>query len=383
MTAGKIPSTQPYFSSRQRRLILRSTLDILRTGRLILGPYTEKLERGFGGYIGSPYAVAVSSCTAAMEIVLRWIGVAGREVIVPTNTFVASVNAVIFAGGRPVLADIDADSLCLSLRDTERKISRETKAVILVHIAGIVHPRVESFRDLCRRRKIFLIEDVAHATGASIGAKSAKKAGGFGDAGCFSFYPTKVMTTGAGGMITTRHRDLAEFAVSLRHHGAGRRGGLTDVQRLGNDWLMDEFRAGVGLAQLADIESMIAARRRLAKSYSQAIRGMAAVKAMEPPKHIRHVYYKYPVVTPDPQIRRRLVDTLKSHYGIDTGSIYLPPVHRQPYHARALGLRPENFPEAEDILPRILCLPVYPQMTQKDQKRVLGALREVLSRLRR
>jgi dTDP-4-amino-4,6-dideoxygalactose transaminase len=369
-----IPSNRPFFSLKQIRWIQRALFRILSSGRLILGPYTAELERAFAAYVGTPHAVALSSCTAALEIALRFFGVKDREVIVPTNTFVASANAVRFAGGTPVLADIDPECLGLDLEDLERKLNHRTRAVIVVHIAGLVHPRLEEIRSLCRQQNVVLIEDVAHAAGATY---RGRMGGTFGEAGCFSFYPTKVITTGTGGMLVTPQEDLADFARCLRHHGAGKQG-LTQITHLGNDWLLDEVRAAIGLAQLREIERIIARRRAVAAQYHGALRGHPRAQPLPDPPKTRHVYYKYAVKLGRPEERGRLVDLLKSRHGIETGSIYYPPVHLQPLYAKEPGRRKMSFPKADEVLPRLICLPVHARMALADVQRVLAAFQEAL-----
>ncbi|HEV8439389.1 MAG TPA: DegT/DnrJ/EryC1/StrS family aminotransferase [Methylomirabilota bacterium] len=368
-----VASTRPYFSPAQERFVQRGVRDVLRSGRLILGPYTRQFEEGMRKYVDTSFAIAVGSCTAALEIVLRFLGVQDREVIVPTNTFVASANAVLFAGGHPVLADIDPGSLCLDLPDLERKISPRTRAVMVVHVAGLLHPQIEEIVRICARHRLALIEDVAHAAGATF---KGRKAGSFGDAGCFSFYPTKVMTTGTGGLITTRHPDLAVYAQRVRHHGAGS-GGLTDIQELGNDWLISEISAVIGLAQLSEIEAMIARRRGVAARYAGAVAGSDWLEALPQYADCRHVFYKYPVLLESAGLRKTVADRLKADYRIETGSVYDPPIHRQPYHARRMGLKAEEFPLAESVLGRILCLPIAVGMTDAAIDHVLSSLRTV------
>jgi len=362
----KIPSTKPYFE--RKKEIFRAFNQIMKSGRLILGPYTREFEEKFAKYTGVKYAIAVSSCTAALEISLRYFNVIGREVIVPTNTFVASANAVLFAGGKPVLTDIDAKSLCMDVEDLKSKINRKTKGVIVVHLAGLVHPKIGQIRKICRENNLFLIEDVAHACGGSFGKK---KAGSFGDSGCFSFYPTKITTTGTGGMITTNNQKLYKFAQSLRHHGVGE--GLTDIRRLGNDWLMDEFRAVLGIYQLLSIEQAITKRRKIAQSYDRALKNVLGIKLFSCSPGIRHVYYKYPIQLGSIDIRNALKERLKEKYAIQTGSIYYPPVHLHPYAAQ-YGLDKGNFRIAEAVLQQILCLPVFPDMKKRDVDFVLKCL---------
>ncbi|MCB0302053.1 MAG: aminotransferase class I/II-fold pyridoxal phosphate-dependent enzyme, partial [Calditrichaeota bacterium] len=194
---NRISANKPYFPEPIRRIIADEIAEILAGGRLTQGPWVSRFEQAFAEYTGAKFAIATNSGTSALEILLRFFDVRDCEVIVPTNTFLASGNAVIFAGGKPVLADISADTLCLDPEDLKRKISPKTKGVILVHIAGLITPQVSEIRDLCRTRGLFLLEDAAHAPGAAIDQKFA---GNLADGAAFSFYPTKPMTTGEGGM---------------------------------------------------------------------------------------------------------------------------------------------------------------------------------------
>lgn len=370
-----IHSTKPYFSQKQINFINRSTTGILKSGRLILGPYTELFERRFANYIGTKYAVATNSCTSALEIVLRFCDIKDREVIVPTNTFVASANAVIFANGFPVLADIDKESLCLDVDSLVKKINNKTRAVIVVHIGGLPHPRIDEIKKICIKRKLFLIEDVAHAVGASIGYK---RAGNLGDAACFSFYPTKIITTGVGGMITTNNKKLTDYAKILRHHGAFK--GLEDIQELGNDWIMDEIRAAVGISQLSEIEKIVNKRIKIANRYEKQIKILRVHTLQEFP-NIRHVYYKYPILLESKKTRDKLKKILKIKYGIETGSIYYPPVHQTPLYKKMLTYKKNDFSVANDVLPRVLCLPIFVQMTNKEIDYVINCLKKTIKRL--
>jgi len=373
----EIPSTRPFFSEEDIKAILDEIRSILRSGQLILGPYTQKLEQSFREYCGARHAVAVSSCTAALEIALRYFNVRGKEVIVPTNTFIASSNAVIYSGGIPVLADIKSDTLCLNPTDFLKRITPETKGVIVVHIAGLLCPEIKEIRDICRERHLFLLEDVAHAHGASI---NGQKAGSIGDAGCFSFYPTKVMTTCTGGMLITDDDGLAEYAISLRHHGVGRYLGvgrdLNDIVNLGNDWLMNEIGALLGIYQLRALEDNIKRRNEIARSYADALMIIEGIEPFKVPPHIRHSYYKYPVLLSPTIDKRELIEKMKSECGISLGSVYDPPCHLQPVYQRLLGFRSGMFPIAEATLTRVVCLPMFQQMTNQEVDYVLQSLKK-------
>ncbi len=369
----EIPSTKPFFNEEDIEKISEDIRLILRSGRLILGPYTQKLEEDFREYCGVKHAVAVSSCTAALEIALRYFNVAGKEVVVPTNTFIASSNAVIYSGGTPVLAEIKPDTLCLDPVDLLNRITPETKGVIVVHIAGLPCPETEEIRDICKKEGLFLLEDVAHAHGAMI---NGQKTGSLGDAGCFSFYPTKVMTTCTGGMITTNDGDLAEYAISLRHHGVGR--DLNDIVNLGNDWLMDEISALLGIYQLRALEANITRRNEIARSYADALMSIDGVEPFNVPPNIRHSYYKYPVLLSQKMDNQKLVEEMKSQCGISLGSVYDPPCHLQPIYQRLFGFRCGMFPTAEATLERVVCLPMFQQMTNQEVDYVLESVRRIL-----
>jgi perosamine synthetase len=346
----------------------------LRSGRLILGPYTQELEETFRDYCGVRYAVAVSSCTAALEIALRYFDVKEKEVIVPTNTFIASSNAVIYSGGIPVLADIKADTLCLDPDDFLKKITSRTKGVIVVHIAGLPCPEIDEIREICKAKGLFLIEDAAHAAGATI---NNQKTGSLGDAGCFSFYPTKVMTTCTGGMITTCDEGLADYAISLRHHGVGQ--DLNDIINLGNDWLMDEISALLGTYQLRALEANVRRRNEIAQSYADALTNLEEVGLFKVPAHIRHSYYKFPVHLSSTMDKQELVENMENKCGISLGSMYDPPCHLHPVYQRLFGFHSGMFPTAEATLKRVFCLPMFQQMTGEEIEYVSQSLKSILS----
>jgi len=372
----KIPATRPCFTEKEIEDIEDKISQVLKSGRLILGPFTRQLEEEFASYCGVKYAIAVSSCTAALEIVLRYFKVSGKEVIVPCNTFVATCNAVIYAGGTPVLTEIDPENLCIDFNDLKKKVSGLTAGIIAVHIAGFPCPEIEKIHEYCLERNLFLIEDVAHAHGAML---NGKKAGSFGDAGCFSFYPTKVMTTGTGGMITTDNAGLAEFAVSLRHHGVGE--GLHQIVNLGNDWLLDEVRAVLGISQLRALELNLVRRNEIAQTYSMLLKEIENIRLFRVPINIRHSYYKFPVILSESVDKYLLSRIMQELYGIETGSIYDPPCHLQPVYQSRFGYRPGAFPVAENVLRRTICMPIYVQMTDADISYVSESLQACLERV--
>ena len=226
------------YSSRSR--------DALTSGVLTQGPRVKDFEQRFAEFVGVEHAVAVCNGTAALELVLRHYRLEGGEVIVPTNTFLATANAVIFAGGRPVFADIAENSLCVGLEQIRQRVTGRTRGVILVHLAGLICPEIAAIREFARPRGLFVIEDAAHAHGAEWGQC---RAGALADAGAFSFFATKVMTTGEGGMITTNNPKLAQFARTFRNHGVPE--GKKTHEDLGHNYRMGEISAILGLSQAA------------------------------------------------------------------------------------------------------------------------------------
>lgn len=363
----KIKLARPLFLRKEK--LLKNIASILDTGRLIKGKYTASFEEKFAEYCKAKYAVSVSSCTAALEIVLRYIGVSGSEVIVPTETFIATANAVIFAGGKPVLADIKKETYFLDPEEVKRLISKKTKAVIVVNIAGLISPEIEEIKKICDRSNLPLIEDCAHAVGASY---KNKKAGTFGLAGCFSFYPTKIMTTCAGGMIITNDKKLAKHAKSLRLHGAGK--GLDDIVNIGSDWFLDEVRSAIGLNQLESLEHFLKRRARIAEFYDESLRTTDLIKRFPASGLSRHVYYKYPVqIQADIDVEKMKKDFPKK-YGFELESLYWPTCHLQPIYKKRFGYCLGDFPVAESTISKQVTLPLHGGLKIEDAKHAFKCL---------
>lgn len=314
------------------------------------------------------HAVAVNSGTSALEIALRHYKLRGREVIVPTNTFVATPNSVIFAGGKPVFSDIRGDTLCIDPEDVEKKISSRTAGIIVVHVAGLVCPQIGELRKFCEDNDLFLLEDAAHAHGATI---DGEKAGSLGDVGCFSFYSTKVMTTGEGGMITTNNKELTEAALCMRNHGqdSNRR-----MVMLGHNWRMGEIAAIMGRHQLSNLEAFVRKRNEIARLYERLLADIKEVSLFKTPANIRHSYYKYALKVKDDIDAEELASILKNEYGIETGNIYYPPCHLHPFYRENFRTKEGDVPTSERILKRVICLPMHAGLGKKDVEYVSNAL---------
>ncbi|MEM3730874.1 MAG: DegT/DnrJ/EryC1/StrS family aminotransferase [Candidatus Bathyarchaeia archaeon] len=373
-----IPPVKPYFPKEDIEELKGHLEKILESGMLTLHTYTRQFEEKFAQLCGVKHAVAVNSGTSALEIALRALKLkASDEVLVPTNTFSATAAAVIFAGAKPKLTDINPENLCIDVENVQKNISSKTKAVIAVHIGGLICPEIEQIREICQEKKIFLIEDAAHAQGSTINQRSA---GSLGDAGCFSFYPTKVMTTGEGGMITTDNNEIAEKARILRDQGKENFNSSIIVE-LGYNWRLPEINAAIGLTQLKRLPEIIKKRNAIAKYYDKALKKLDGIKPLETPNNIVNNYYKYVAFLDQGLDREKLKEKLKAKGVSCSGEVYWPPLHLQPVYKRLLGTREGDFPNAEDSCKRMVCLPLYAQMTIEDAQYVVEKLKEAVSEI--
>lgn len=372
LAADPVPAARVVFDEEDRTEIAARIDGALRSGSLTLGPQTREFEQAFAAAHRASHAIAVSSGTSALEIALRAVGVAGRDVIVPAVTFAATAYAVQAAGGRPVFADVDAATFALSPETVAAVLTPDTAAVVTVHIGGLISPDVEDLAELTRARGIRLVEDAAHAHGSTV---HGRYAGSFGVAGTFSFYPTKVITSGEGGMIVTADDRIRDEALIHRDQGKAAFHDNRHV-RTGNAWRMSELHAAVGVVHLRRLEQFLAVRRRIAARYDA---GLAAVNGITPlavPGTARSNYYKYIAVLDDGIDRRELKRRLVEDHAVSlSGEVYDRPLHRQPVF---VDLARGPLPVAERLCARHVCLPVHSDMSDVEADRVVAALGAVL-----
>ena len=341
--------------------LLSNISNVLDSGQLVNGEFTRQFEEKFSKYLGTSYAISVNSCSSALEIVLRYIGITGGEVIIPTNTCLATANAAIFAGGKPVLADIKPGTYFLDPEEVLRRISNKTRAVIVVYIAGYVPPETEEIKRICEERGIPLVEDCAHGPGASY---KGKVAGTFGLAGCFSFSPTKIITTGVGGIIATDDDNLRKYCRSARVYGTV--AGSLEITQIGNNWLLDEIRSCMGLSQLESLDFFIQRRREIAQYYDQMLTSTDLLRKLPINKVCNHVYHKYPLQVAGNINVQDMKATFEDRYGFELESVYWPTCHLQPVYQETFGYTSGNFPVAESILSRQVTLPLHVSITKDD-----------------
>ena len=367
MTNNKqlIPLSRPHYPEALRGKITADIDAILASGRLMMGPWAEKFEAQFAALTDRKFAVSVNSCTTALQIALSFADVAGQDVLVPAGSFVTDVSVVEFAGGRPVLVDMNPETLALDVADLERKVTPESRAIIWVHLTGTIADDYEEILSFARNRDLFLIEDAAHAHGASIDGRAA---GSFGDASTFSFYPTKVLSSGTGGMLTTDNADLAKFAREMRLFG--KEEGTGEIVHYGNDWFLDEIRACVGYHHTTELEMQVARRREIATLYDTNLANQPGLRLVNISSASAPAWYQFPVFLDRAVDRDALAVALKTVHGIDAKGIYKPVHEEQVFRQYDDG----TLKMTEDILCRSLCLPMHTAMSDADALRVADAL---------
>ncbi len=341
----------------------QAVLEVLDSGMLAQGPRVKAFEEAFAAYCGVDHAVATSSGTTALHMALLAHGIGpGDEVITSPFTFISSANAVLFTGARPVFVDIDPHTFNIDPDLLQAAITPSTKAVMPVHLFGLP-AEMAPILALAEEHNLAVIEDACQAHGAEYGGK---RTGSFGT-GCFSFYPTKNMTTGEGGMITTDDEDLAETCRVLRQHGMRRR---YYHDELGYNFRMTDIHAAIGLAQMQKLERFNAARAENARYLTEHLEGVVTPVV---PERCRHVFHQYTIRVPDGQR-----DALRHHLlerDIGSGIYYPVPIHRQTYYTSELGYRVE-LPEAEGAAEEVLSLPVHPALVEGDLEAIVAAVNE-------
>ena len=369
---AQVPAAKIQFLPEDRTWIADRIREVLATGQLTLGKYGGEFEKGFARLCSARHAIAVSSGTSALEIILRSLGVEGKDVLVPTNTFFATAAAVVHAGGTPVLVDMDPESFAIRPEAVEKGLTRRTVGIVVVHIGGNISARMPALADLAREKGIWLVEDAAHAHGSSFKSTSA---GAFGTAGSFSFYPTKVMTSAEGGMIVTNDDRIAEESRIYRDQGKASFAVNAHV-RMGYNWRMSEPHAIIGLKHLERLPAMIAERQSVAAIYDKGLAEFKNLSALKIAPECVCNYYKYIAVLREKRDRGELKTILRERHGISlAGEVYEQPLHKQPVFAK---YAPGPLPVSEDLCSRHICLPVFSGMEESSARQVLQALKETV-----
>jgi UDP-4-amino-4,6-dideoxy-N-acetyl-beta-L-altrosamine transaminase len=361
----RVPFFIPWVIEEDKKAVLEALSSRWLTG----GPNVKEFERVFAKYMGVKHTVAVNSCTAALHLAMRTLKIGlGDEVIVPVFTFAATANAVLYVGAKPVFADMDEKTFNISPRDIQNRITDKTKAIIVVHHGG--QPcDMKEIMQIARRHNLHVVEDCAHSLGAEY---MSQKTGSIGTIGCFSFYPTKVITTIEGGMITTNDEKIAKQSTILREHGMTKTAierekkatWYYDVVDLGYNYRLNEVQAALGISQLKRVEEINKRRIEAAHYYTQKLEKIDGITPPYEGKNRTHVYHLYVIrVTERYGTDRDELFKRLSAKGIGL-SVHYTPLHLLTFYRKKLGYKKGDFPVAEKISKEILSLPLFPTISE-------------------
>ena len=363
---------------------IRAVLGVLRSDFLTTGPKVQEFEKAFADFVGTKYAVAVSSGTAALHAAMYAIGVGPRdEVIVPTMTFAATANCVLYQGATPIFVDVDSDTLLLDLKQVAVGIAPRIKAVIAVDYAGQAC-NYDALSALCHSHGLKLVADACHSLG---GRYRGRSVGSLADLNVFSFYPVKPITTGEGGMVTTNDQELADRMRRFRNHGIGKdfrqreKEGSWHYEMLdlGYNYRITDIQCALGLSQLRKLPNWVSRRQQIAHCYSDAFGELEALEPLGVRKGISHAYHLYVVRLRLNRLaagRDRVFAALREE-GIGANVHYIP-IHLHPYYQNRFGTRWGMYPVSEAAYEEILSLPIFPGMSDQEVEIVISAVRRVM-----
>jgi len=367
-----VPPVRVVFDDDDRKYILKVIDLVLQSGMVAASTKVKEFEEFWAEYCSSKHAIACSSGGAALEILMKAMDIKGKDVLVPTNTFIATVNSIIFAGGNPVFLDLDPNTMCVSLAEIQSKKTDSTVGVVPVHIGGIISPEMEKISAWCCENNLWLIEDAAHAHGSEF---NGKRAGKFGLAAAYSFFATKVITAAEGGMIVCDDDGLAEACRGLRDYGK-RSQWETVHTSLSSNYRMNEITAVIGHQQARKLDSFLQERNEVADEYKKHLEGK--INLIMPSS--RSSWYKF-IALPEHGISQEDIRIeLKKRSISLAGGVYDLPVHQQPVF-QEMGTMP-SLPISEDICPRHICLPIWVGMSNEQVEHVITSLLEVLEELK-
>ena len=369
---------------------------IFNSKSLSEGMFVSNFEKKFSKFVHAKYSIAVSNGTAALEIAFRTINISNKEVIVPTNTFFATIIAIIKAGGKPVFCDNKPNSPEMDIKEIKNKITKKTKAICIVHVGGIISNDCSNIVKICKKKKIYLIEDAAHAHGSFL--NKDLYAGTIGDIGCFSFYPTKVMTTGEGGMITTNSKEIYKKLLKLRSHGMNKdkndflnkdiafdKDGKPNVwyyeiTELGFNYRITDMQSALGESQLKKVDKFIKIRRKIAKTYNDGFAKNKLIKTPAETSNVKHAYHLYTILIDFKNLRKsrnQIMNELKKN-NIGTQVLYIP-IYQQPYYSKKYGYKKVDFPAAEKYYEKCLSIPIFPGLKKNEVNYVIKKINSIIS----
>lgn len=367
-----IPLARPDITEHE----IQSVVSVLRTPYLSLGPKLGEFEHKIASYVGVRYAIAVNSGTSALHLIVRALGLKeGDEVITTPFSFVASSNCLLFERVRPVFVDIDPQTLNIAVSQIEARITPQTKAILAVDVFG--HPAEwDELERIAQRYNLKLIEDSAEALGAEY---KGRKAGSFGDAAVFAFYPNKQITTGEGGVVLTDNEEIARFCRSVRNQGRGEGDEWLQHERLGYNYRLSDINCALGIAQLERLEEILKKRERVAQMYNERLQHIKGVRIPYVAPHVKISWFVYVIRLSEDYTqtdRDRILKELRAH-GIGCSN-YFSPIHLQPFYRELFGYKPGDFPVTESVAARTIALPFYNNLSEDQIDYVVTTLRTLL-----
>ena len=374
-----IPITKPDLGEEEIHLVAQ----VIDSGWVSQGPKVAEFEEIFAHYVGSRYAVATTSCTTALHAALSVSSIGpGDEVILPSLSFIATANSVLYCGAKPVFVDVDPETCNIDAAKIENAVTTKTRAIMPVHQMGMPAD-LDSIKAIAKKKNLLIIEDAACAIGSEY---QNTKIGGYGNIACFSFHPRKIITTGEGGMITTDDRATAERLRRFRHHGMS----VSDIERhmantviietypeLGYNYRMTDIQAAIGIEQMKKLPSILDARKQKARIYDTELGNIPPIRIPKVPSYARHNYQSYWIELLDsaPVDRNTLMAKLLEK-GIATRRGIMA-IHREPCYGAYSGM---HLPNTDKLTENTLLLPLYPRLSDEEQTFIINSLKEILIR---
>lgn len=353
-----------------------AVVEVLKSGHLALGPKVKEFEKAMEQYCGVKHAIAVNSGTSGLHLIMLALGIGpGDEVLVPSYTFVASVNCILYVGATPIFVDCDPKTFCFDVKSAEKKITKKTKAMVVVDVFG--HPadwdKIDAF---AKKHKLKVVDDCCEAIGAKY---KGKRMGSQGDAGCFAFYPNKQMTTGEGGMIVTNDDEVAKICRGLRNQGREEMSQWLEHKWVGYNFRLDEMSAALGLSQLKRLESFLEQRDQVARVYTALLANHPALETPYISPDVTMSWFVYVVKLKAPYHRDEVIAGL-AEKGIPARA-YFSGIHTQPFLKEISKKQNVNVPVTDEVQNRTFALPFHNKLTAEECQQVVRALNDVLATL--